>query len=136
MTNLPNDTVTYNVFQPRIGGTFTVNPDNVLRFSYGKYTQARTPPISSTTCCSKTSLRTTPQTSGRSGSPPRRTRYGADVEQLRSLVGAPDRDTSFKVTPFLRQTKDQIQNFFLNQKTTSSPDSTPATRPQTAWNSR
>lgn len=29
----------YNVFSPRIGGTYTLNPDTVLRFSLGRYTQ-------------------------------------------------------------------------------------------------
>jgi hypothetical protein len=118
MTNLPNDTVTYNVFQPRIGGTFTVNPDNVLRFSYGKYTQAPNTayqqynllqqdlasydatnfwPVGFTT--------TTHQIR-----PPTSNNYDLSWEHQSG-------DTSFKVTPFLRQTKDQIQNFFLNQKT-------------------
>ena len=31
---------TYNIWQPRICGTYTVNPTNVIRFSYGRYTQA------------------------------------------------------------------------------------------------
>lgn len=30
---------TRTMFSPRIGGTYTLNPDNVLRFSAGKYTQ-------------------------------------------------------------------------------------------------
>ena len=29
----------YNVFSPRIGGTYTFNPDTVLRFTLGRYTQ-------------------------------------------------------------------------------------------------
>ena len=29
----------YNVFSPRLSGTYTLNPDTVLRFSAGKYTQ-------------------------------------------------------------------------------------------------
>jgi hypothetical protein len=29
----------YNVFSPRLGGTYTFNPDTVLRFSLGRYTQ-------------------------------------------------------------------------------------------------
>ncbi|HEY7980377.1 MAG TPA: TonB-dependent receptor [Candidatus Eremiobacteraceae bacterium] len=118
LTNLPNDTVTYNVFQPRIGGTYTVNPDNVIRFSYGRYTQAPNTafqqynllqqdlasydatnfwPIGFTS--------TTHQIR-----PPTSNNYDLSWEHQSG-------DTSFKVTPFLRQTKDQIQNFFLNQKT-------------------
>ncbi|HLJ83584.1 MAG TPA: TonB-dependent receptor, partial [Candidatus Eremiobacteraceae bacterium] len=118
MTNLPNDTTQYNEFEPRIGGTYTINSDNVLRFSYGKYTQAPNTayeqynllqqdlasydatnfwPIGFTT--------TTHQIR-----PPTSSNYDFSWEHQTG-------DTSFKVTPFLRQTKDQIQNFFLNQKT-------------------
>jgi len=118
LTNLPNDTVTYNVFQPRIGGTYTLNPNNVVRFSYGKYTQAPNTayqqynllqqdlasydatnfwPVGFTT--------TTHQIR-----PPTSNNYDLSWEHQSG-------DASFKVTPFLRQTKDQIQNFFLNQKT-------------------
>ena len=32
--------VTFNIWQPRVSGTYTVNPGNVVRFSYGRYTQA------------------------------------------------------------------------------------------------
>ena len=28
------------MWQPRISGTYTVNPNNVIRFSYGRYTEA------------------------------------------------------------------------------------------------
>jgi hypothetical protein len=118
LTNLPNDTTTYNEFEPRIGGTYTINPDNVLRFSYGKYTQAPNTayeqynllqqdlasydatnfwPIGFTT--------TTHQIR-----PPTSNNYDFSWEHQTG-------DMSFKLTPFLRQTKDQIQNFFLNQKT-------------------
>ncbi len=37
LNNVPSQTFTYNIFQPRIGTTYTVSPDTVLRASFGKY---------------------------------------------------------------------------------------------------
>ena len=31
---------TYNIYQPRVAGTYTSNPNDVFRFSYGRYTEA------------------------------------------------------------------------------------------------
>lgn len=39
-TNSRGGTTTQWVFQPRLAGTYTVNPNTVLRFSYGKYARA------------------------------------------------------------------------------------------------
>ena len=36
----PGADFTYNIWQPRIAGTYTSNPDDVFRFSYGRYTEA------------------------------------------------------------------------------------------------
>src|ERR1700678_3899582 len=44
--------------------------------------------------------------------PPTSINYDVSLEQ--HFKGT---DMSFKLTPFLRQTQDQIQNFFLDQKT-------------------
>ena len=118
LQNLPNDTVSYNVFQPRIGGTYTVNPDNVLRFSYGKYTQAPNTAYEQynllqqdlasydATNFWKIGFNTTTHQIR----PPTSNNYDFSWEHQSG-------DMSFKLTPFLRQTKDQIQNFFLDQKT-------------------
>ncbi len=38
-SNVSAPSFAYNVFSPRIGGTYTLNPDTVLRFTLGKYTQ-------------------------------------------------------------------------------------------------
>ena len=40
LQNVPSQMFTYNIWQPRVSGTYTANPDNVLRFSYGRYTEA------------------------------------------------------------------------------------------------
>jgi hypothetical protein len=118
MTNLPNDTVTYNVFEPRIGGTYTVNPDNVLRFSYGKYTQAPNTAYEQYNLLQQdlASYDATNfwkigfNTTSHNIKPPTSNNYDFSWEHQSG-------DMSFKLTPFLRQTKDQIQNFFLDQKT-------------------
>jgi hypothetical protein len=38
-TNVGPSTVAFNTWSPRIGATYTLNPDTVLRFSAGRYTQ-------------------------------------------------------------------------------------------------
>ncbi|HKW44419.1 MAG TPA: TonB-dependent receptor [Candidatus Eremiobacteraceae bacterium] len=118
LTNLPSDTVTFNVFEPRIGGTYTVNPDNVIRFSYGKYTQAPNTAYEQYNLLQqdlasydgtnfwKYGFTTTTH----SIRPPTSNNYDISLEHQSG-------DVSFKLTPFLRQTKDQIQNFYLDQAT-------------------
>ena len=118
LTNLPNDTVTYNVFQPRVGGTYTLNHDNVLRFSYGRYTQAPNTAYQQYNLLQQDLASYDAQnfwpvgftTTTHQIRPPTSNNYDLSWEHQSG-------DVSFKVTPFLRQTKDQIQNFFLNQKT-------------------
>jgi hypothetical protein len=118
MTNLPNDTTTYNEFEPRIGGTYTVNPDNVLRFSYGKYTQAPNTAYEQYNLLNQDLASYDANnfwpigftTTTHAIRPPTSTNYDFSWEHQSG-------DMSFKLTPFLRQTKDQIQNFFLDQKT-------------------
>jgi hypothetical protein len=120
LTNLPGDTETFWVFQPRLGATFTANQDNVFRVSAGRYDQAPNTayeqynllqqdlpsyiannfwPIGFTT--------TTHQIY-----PPTSDNYDLSWEHN---FGASE--ASFKLTPYYRVTQNQIQNFFLNQKT-------------------
>jgi hypothetical protein len=118
MTNLPNDTTTYNEFEPRVGGTYTINPDNVLRFSYGKYTQAPNTAFDQHNLLQPSLVSYAANNFWPVGftstthqiRPPTSNNYDFSWEHQSG-------DMSFKLTPFLRQTKDQIQNFFLNQKT-------------------
>jgi hypothetical protein len=120
LTNAPNATETFWVFQPRLGATFTANQDNVFRFSAGRYDQAPNTayeqynllqqdlpaylgnnfwPIGFTS--------TTHQIY-----PPTSDNYDLSWEHQFSGTQA-----SFKLTPYYRVTQNQIQNFFLNQKT-------------------
>ncbi|HEY5095465.1 MAG TPA: TonB-dependent receptor [Candidatus Eremiobacteraceae bacterium] len=118
MTNLPNDTTSYNEFEPRIGGTYTLNPNNVLRFSYGKYTQAPNTAYEQYNLLQQDLASYDANnfwpigftTTTHAIRPPTSNNYDFSWEHQSG-------DMSFKLTPFLRQTKDQIQNFFLDQKT-------------------
>ncbi|MDQ6930460.1 MAG: TonB-dependent receptor [Candidatus Eremiobacteraeota bacterium] len=122
MTN-QSGVATYNIFQPRLGGTYTINPDTVVRFSAGKYSQ---PPNAAFEQYDTLQEDTPFRLSGSSAfyalgftspgihevRPP--TSLNFDLSLEKRLKGT---DWSFKLTPFLRRTKDQIQNFFLDQKT-------------------
>jgi TonB dependent receptor/Carboxypeptidase regulatory-like domain len=118
--NIPSQNYVYNIWQPRIGGTYTVNQNTVIRFSYGRYAQA------SNTAYEQYNVgqedladyigqnfaafgRTTP---GYPVAPATSLNYDISLEQ--HLKGT---DISFKLTPYLRQTQDQIQEFYLDQKT-------------------
>ena len=118
MVNESAQVLKYNSFQPRLGATYTINPDTVLRASFGKYVE---PPNSAFeqyntlqenlpaflgTAFYKFGF-TTP---GHTVRPP--TSYNADLSLEKHIRGT---DWSYKLTPFLRKTKDQIQQFFLDQ---------------------
>ena len=118
-TNAPAN-FTYNIYQPRISGTYTVNPENVVRFSYGRYTQAPNSAFEQYNTLQENLAaydasnfyafgRTSP---GYPIRPPTSINY--DISWEHHFKGTA---MSFKLTPFLRQTQDQIQNFFLDQKT-------------------
>lgn len=116
-------TSTYTVFQPRLGGTYTMNPETVLRFSAGKYVE---PPNAAFEQYDTLEEDTPFELPGSAAfyalgftspglhqvRPP--TSLNFDVSLEKRLHGT---DWSFKLTPFLRRTKDQIQQFFLDQKT-------------------
>jgi hypothetical protein len=114
---------TYNIFQPRLGGTYTFNPDTVVRFSAGKYAE---PPNAAFQQYDTLEEDTPFELAGSSAfyafgfttpgqhlvRPPTSLNFDISLEQ--HLKGT---DVSFKLTPFLRETQDQIQQFFLDQKT-------------------
>ena len=117
--NISGQTYTYNIWQPRISGTYTMSQNAVLRFSYGRYTEAPNTAFEQYNVLQEDLAdyiganfyafgRTTP---GYPMVPPTSINYDISLED--HLKGT---DISFKLTPFLRQTQDQIQNFFLNQK--------------------
>ena len=118
MVNASAQVQKYNSVQPRLGGTWTLNPDTVIRASWGKYVeppnaafeqyntlQENLPAFLGTAFYSFGF--TTP---GHEVRPP--TSYNADISLEKHIRGT---DWSYKLTPFIRKTKDQIQQFFLDQ---------------------
>ena len=119
MQNLSYQNFTFNVLQPRLAGTYTVNPNNVIRFSAGRYTESGNTAFmqygtwqeDSADFIGPTFLQYGRNTPGYPIQP--QTSLNYDLSWESHLKGT---DWSFKVTPFLRQTQEQIQEFFLNVK--------------------
>lgn len=109
----------YSVFQPRLGLTYTLDPLNVLRFSGGEYDQAPNAAFEQYDALQQNladknrnflllgfnapTHHIVPEIS-----------YNFDASWEHQFKGT---DVSFKVTPFYRRTKDQIQQFYLDLKT-------------------
>jgi hypothetical protein len=121
VSNPPAPTITYNNWQPRVGLTYTVDPSTVVRASYGRYVQApnaafqqydalqaNAPALLYGTYSFQKFGFTTPN---HDVFPPASNNYDLSIEK--SLPG----QWSLKLTPFLRQTQGQIQQFYLNQQT-------------------
>ena len=109
----------YSELQPRLGMTYTVNPTTVLRASYGRYAQAPNSAFEQYNFLQQNDLASLarfggfglPTTPGHPVRPEVSNNYDFSLEH--QFKG----DTSMKLTPFLRKTQDQIQQFFLDQKT-------------------
>jgi hypothetical protein len=109
----------YSELQPRLGMTYTVNPTTVLRASYGRYAQAPNSAFEQYNFLNQNDLASLvrfgtfglPTTPGHPVRPQVSNNYDFSLEHQFG------RDTSMKLTPFLRKTQDQIQQFFLDQKT-------------------
>ena len=118
LVNQSAQVLSYNEFQPRFSGTYTLNTNNVLRFSFGKYAE---PPNSAFEQYNSLQENLPAvlgafvpfgfNTPGHVIRPA--TSFNTDFSWEHQLKGT---DISFKVSPFLRKTKDQIQQFFLDQK--------------------
>lgn len=108
----------YPVFQPRFGATYTVNPNTVLRASYGRYAQAPNAAFEQYNYLQQDSpaqLGTSFYKYGfRSPSHPIKPEVSNnyDLSLEHHFKGT---DVSFKLTPFYRYTQNQIQTFFLDQ---------------------
>ncbi len=117
--NVPSQEFAYPEFQPRLGFTYTLDPTSVVRASYGRYAQAPNAAFeqynylqpnapASLANFVKFGIGDTP---GHEIRPEVSNNYDVSLEHQFG------RDVSIKLTPFLRKTQDQIQNFFLDQKT-------------------
>ena len=116
-----NLTSTYPEWQPRLGFTYSLDPQTVIRASYGRYAQGPNSAFEQYNMLQQDS--------------PYQLYYVYSFQQFGFL--APEHpitpsvsnnydfsfehqfkgDTSIKVTPFLRKTQGQVQQFFLNQPT-------------------
>jgi hypothetical protein len=119
--NASAPTFAYTSVQPRIGGTYTLDPDNVIRFNYGKYAQApnaafeqyntlnqNLPEILLAPAFYKFGFKTPGH------QVPPENSFNTDLSFEHHFANS---DASFKLTPFLRKTQGQFQTFFLDQKT-------------------
>jgi hypothetical protein len=121
LQNVAYQNFTFNEWQPRFSGTYSVSPDTVIRGSFGRYSEAPNTAYE----IYNTLQNDLPFTLlGPNLSPFGRTSPGLPVQPPTSLNydlslehHFKGTDLSFKATPFLRQTQNQIQNFFLNQAT-------------------
>jgi hypothetical protein len=109
----------YNIVQPRIGVTFTVNPDNVLRASYGKYNEQPSSAYEQYNGLQQNLPDVLTQfyslgftTPGHEVAPS--ISFNSDLSWEHHFKGT---DMSFKLSPFLRQTQNQVQNFYINYTT-------------------
>ena len=120
LINASGQVLTYHVFQPRLSATYTLNPDTVLRGSVGRYVE---PPNTAYEQYSAQQQDIADllgsrfykfgfNTPGHQVYPP--TSFNADLSLEKHLRGT---DWSYKLTPFYRHTRNQIQNFFLDQRT-------------------
>jgi hypothetical protein len=117
--NVPSQVEAYNVWQPRAGFTYTLNPSTVVRASYGRYAQAPNAAFeqydylqaNAPLNLQNFALFGVGNTPGHQIRPEVSNNYDLSLEhQFRG-------DLSMKLTPFLRKTQDQIQQFYLDQKT-------------------
>jgi hypothetical protein len=106
----------YNIPQPRVGATYTVNPDTVLRASYGKYNEQPSSAYEQYNSLQQNLPDTLSQfyplgftTPGHDVAPS--ISYNSDLSIEHHFKGT---DMSFKLTPFLRQTQGEVNSFYIN----------------------
>lgn len=109
----------YNIVQPRIGATYTVNPNTVLRATYGKYNEQPSSAYEQYNALQQNLPDTLSQfyalgftSPGHAVAPS--ISYNTDFSLEQNIRGT---DMSYKLSPFLRQTQNQIENFYINYAT-------------------
>jgi hypothetical protein len=114
-------TESYTEFEPRLGGTYSLDPSTVLRASYGRYSQAPNSAFQQYNTLQPNAPGTLYGVYGfqhfgftspdHTVEPPTSNNYDFSFEH--SFPG----QVSVKVSPFYRKTANQIQQFYLNQQT-------------------
>ena len=109
----------YNIVQPRIGATYTINPDTVLRASYGKYNEQPSAAYVQYNALEQNLPDTLTEfyalgfrTPGHNVAPS--ISFNSDFSLEHHIHGT---DMSFKLSPFLRQTQGEVSNFYINYTT-------------------
>jgi hypothetical protein len=118
-------TLSHGEFQPRVGATYNADDDDVIRFSYGAYAQGP-----ATRSLEQDVLQQ--NLPAFIGTLYYALGYTSPVHDLRPAVSYNAdlswehqfhrTDASFKLTPFYRRTRDQIQQFFINPTTGTTTD--------------
>jgi hypothetical protein len=116
--NVPSQVLGYSEWQPRLGLTYTVDPRTVLRASYGRYAQAPNSAFEQYNTLQPNAPLVLQGFTGFGFNTPGHTVVPAvsnnyDFSFEHQFRG----DMSLKLTPFLRKTQDQAQQFFLDQRT-------------------
>ena len=119
LQNVSGQRSDYYILQPRLGMTYALDPNTVLRASYGKYNEQPSSAYEQYSALQQN----LPDLLGPSfysygfNTPSHDVRpsvsYNADFSFEHALKGT---DLSFKLTPFYRKTHDEIENFVLNQQ--------------------
>ena len=117
--NVSAAVATYDEFQPRIGATYTLSPSTVLRAAYGRYAQAPNSAFEQYNYLAQEAApldRNFVRVAGFT-TPSHAVRPSVANSFDFSYEHQFNRDTSLKLSPFVRKTQDQIQQFYLDQKT-------------------
>lgn len=120
LSDTVNPSISTTRFEPRLSFTHTVNPDTVVRGSFGVYAR----PQNSSWVEYNTVQADLPSFLGQNfykfgfRTPEHDIRpdtsYNSDLSLEKRLHGT---DWTFKLTPFYRSTRDQLQNFFIDPLT-------------------
>jgi hypothetical protein len=121
VSNPPAQTFTYPEWQPRVGFTYTFNPTTVLRANYGRYAQPPNAAFEQYDFLQPNAPRSLYQVFGFGNfgftTPGHEVRPEVSNNYDLSIEHAFGGDVAVKLTPFLRKTQNQIQQFYLNQAT-------------------
>jgi len=116
LQNRPSQRYAFDVLQPRLGATYTLDPLTVLRASYGKYNEQPTAAYEQYDALQQNlPAGLLPFYAYGFRSPGHDVRpsisYNADFSLEHQFKGTP---LALKLTPFYRNTRDQLQSFYLD----------------------
>jgi hypothetical protein len=117
--NIGNNVDTFDEFQPRAGFTYTLDPTTVVRANYGRYAEAPNTAFEQYNYLQPNSLGPLIEFAGLGlgNTPGHDVRPEVSNNYDFSLEHEFGGGVAVKLSPFLRSTQDQIQQFYLDQKT-------------------